>query len=219
MQATLEEALTDARAVIADGHHRYAAAVRLQAQRAGTGWDQTLVMLIDQADTPLQLCAIHRTIPRLTLTTVEKVSAERGDDFRRHPSSHEALAELEDAIVLHDGQHWATLRPAGASPLLVTAVHETLLPAWKVREDQLVFHHTAAEALARAGQGLAVLLPAPTFDQVASLGPLGSAAPPEGHLLPAEAARGRAHAGSARRMSRPLRASTSTRDAAAPATR
>ena len=168
VQATLEEALADARAVIADGHHRYAAAVRLQAQRAGTAWDQTLVMLIDQADTPLQLCAIHRTIPRLTLSTVEKVSAQRGDDFRRHPSSHEALAELEDAIVLHDGQHWATLRPTGASPLLVTAVHETLLPAWKVREERLVFHHTAAEALARAGQGLAVLLPAPTFDQVAS---------------------------------------------------
>ena len=47
-------------------------------------------------------------------------------------------------------------------------MHETLLPAWKVREGQLVFHHTAAEALAHAGQGLAVLLPAPTFDQVAS---------------------------------------------------
>ena len=168
VQATLEDALTDVRAVIADGHHRYAAAASLQAQRSGTGWDQTLVMLIDQADTPLQLCAIHRSIPRLTLATVERVSTRRGDDFRRHESSHQALAELEDAIVLHDGQHWATLRPAGASPLLVTAVHETLLPAWQVGEDQLVFHHTAAEALARAGQGLSVLLPAPTFDQVAT---------------------------------------------------
>jgi uncharacterized protein (DUF1015 family) len=168
VQAALAEMLAGSRAVIADGHHRYAAATRLQAQRPGTGWDRTLVMLIDQADTPLQLCAIHRSIPRLTLTAVERVSAARGDDFRRHDTSHQALAELEDAIVLHDGQHWATLRPTGASPPLVTAVHETLLPAWEVREDQLLFHHTAAEALASAGQGCCVLLPAPTFDQVAS---------------------------------------------------
>ncbi len=168
VQATLQAALADARAVIADGHHRYAAAARLQSQRPGTGWDQTLVMLIDQADTPLQLCAIHRSIPRLTLANVERISRARGDDFRRHGTSHQALAELEDAIVLHDGQHWATLRPTGASPLLVTAVHDTLLPAWAVPEDRPLHHHTAAEALARAGQGLAVLLPAPTFDQVVS---------------------------------------------------
>ena len=166
VQESLITELADTRAVIADGHHRYAAALRLQAQRAGTAWDQTLVMLIDQADTPLQLCAIHRTIPRLTLTTIEKISADRGDDFRRHESSHAALAELEHALVLHDGQHWATLRPAGGSTLLVSVAHQELFPAWGVREDQLVFHHTAAEALARAGQGCAVLLPAPTFDQV-----------------------------------------------------
>ena len=55
VQATLDDALADARAVIADGHHRYAAAAGSRPQRPGTGWDQTLVMLIDQADTPLQL--------------------------------------------------------------------------------------------------------------------------------------------------------------------
>ena len=176
----LIESLADVRAVIADGHHRYAAATRLRTEHPGTGWDRTLIMLIDQADTPLQLCAIHRSIPRLTLTTIEKAAAARGDDFRRHESSHEALAELETALVLHDGHHWATLRPTPRSALLVTALHETLLPAWQVREEQLQFHHTAAEALARAGQGVCVLLPAPTFEQVA-------ASARSGQLLPQKA--------------------------------
>lgn len=176
----LVESLSGVRAVIADGHHRYAAATRLRAEHPGTGWDRTLVMLVDQADTPLQLCAIHRSIPRLTLTTIEKAAAERGDDFRRHDSSHDALAELETAVVLHDGTHWATLRPADPSRMLVIALHESLLPAWRVREDQLHFHHTAAEALARAGQGVCVLLPAPTFDQV-------DASARSGQLLPQKA--------------------------------
>jgi hypothetical protein len=123
-------------------------------------------MLVDQGDTPLQLGAIHRTISGLTLSRVEAAAKERGDTFQRHESRHEALDQLEHALVLHDGLHWATLRPAGKAPLPVCSLHEELLPAWQVSETRLDFHHTAAQALAKAARGLAVLLPAPTFDQV-----------------------------------------------------
>jgi uncharacterized protein (DUF1015 family) len=165
--ARLADALRTARAVIADGHHRYAAARTLHARHPGTDWARTLVMLVDQDDTPLQLSAIHRTVPRLTLTAVEETARRRGDVFTRHASSHVALADLEHALVLHDGQHWATLRPGTRHHrMFVCWLHEDLLPAWQVEEERLVFHHSAGEALERAGTGLAVLLPAPTYDQV-----------------------------------------------------
>lgn len=166
LQRRITEALQTRRAVIADGHHRYAAAMALRAETPGTSWERTLVMLVDQGDTPLQLGAIHRTIAGLTLSRVEAVAKERGDTFERHAAQHAALDRLEHELVLHDGLHWATLRPADASALLVCSLHDILLPAWQISENRLEFHHTAAEALGRAGRGVAVLLPAPTFDQV-----------------------------------------------------
>ncbi|MBD8869270.1 DUF1015 family protein [Nocardioides donggukensis] len=163
----LQDALAGTRAVIADGHHRYAAARRLDQARPGTDWARTLVMLVDQADTPLQLSAIHRSIPRLDLADVARAAAERGDAFTACPTRQAALDHLEDSLVLHDGSGWATLRPAPPDDrMLVHRLHDELLPAWGVDPEVIGFHHTAGEALDRAGPGLAVLLPAPSFDQV-----------------------------------------------------
>lgn len=152
--------------VIADGHHRYAAAQDLYRTEPGGGWDRTLVMLIDQGDSPLQLGAIHRSIAGLTLADVEAAAERGGDTFTRHAGQQPALERLEREVVLHDGHDWATLRPRNPAPLLVCNLHDDLLPAWHVNESRLDFHHSAAEALAKAENGLAVLLPAPTFDQV-----------------------------------------------------
>jgi uncharacterized protein (DUF1015 family) len=179
-QSALTAALAGTRAVIADGHHRYAAARQLRDESPSSGWADTLVMLIDQLDTPLQLGAIHRTVAGLTLSKVEAAAEARGDKFARHADQHEALELLEHAVVLHDGLHWASVRPAEPGPLLVCSLHDQLLPAWRVAESRVGYSHTAGEALAKAGNGLAVLLPAPTFDQVA-----GAAA--AGHLLPQKA--------------------------------
>jgi uncharacterized protein (DUF1015 family) len=57
-------------ALIADGHHRYAAYLRLQARRrdAGSGpgpWDYGLALLVDAAAYPPSIGAIHRVIPEL----------------------------------------------------------------------------------------------------------------------------------------------------------
>jgi hypothetical protein len=137
-------------------------------------------MLIDQDDTPLQLGAIHRTVAGLTLSKVEAAATASGDQFIRHVDQHHALELLEHALVLHDGLHWATLHPSDPAPLMVCSLHDRLLPEWRVTENRVGYAHTAGEALAKAGKGLAVLLPAPTFDQVA-----GAAA--AGHLLPQKA--------------------------------
>ncbi|HLI38245.1 MAG TPA: DUF1015 domain-containing protein [Streptosporangiaceae bacterium] len=63
--------LAPRRALIADGHHRYAAYLDMQARRhaAGSGpgpWDYGLAFLVDQAAYPPRIGAIHRVVPRLS---------------------------------------------------------------------------------------------------------------------------------------------------------
>ena len=58
-------------ALIADGHHRYAAYLQLQARKrtegAGAGpWDAGLALLVDSAAFPPRIGAIHRVLPGLT---------------------------------------------------------------------------------------------------------------------------------------------------------
>jgi uncharacterized protein (DUF1015 family) len=67
-QAAIAADLSGRRALIADGHHRYAAYLQLQAEmRAvglGTGpWDYGLAFLVDSAAYPPRLGAIHRVLP------------------------------------------------------------------------------------------------------------------------------------------------------------
>jgi hypothetical protein len=69
-QAAIASDLSGRRALIADGHHRYAAYLQLQAEmRAaglGTGpWDYGLAFLVDSAAYPPRLGAIHRVLPGL----------------------------------------------------------------------------------------------------------------------------------------------------------
>jgi uncharacterized protein (DUF1015 family) len=63
--------LTARTALIADGHHRYAAYLKLQDQERGAGrgdgpWDYGLAFLVDSAAYPPRIGAIHRVIPGLT---------------------------------------------------------------------------------------------------------------------------------------------------------
>jgi uncharacterized protein (DUF1015 family) len=69
-QATIAADLAGRRALIADGHHRYAAYLDLQAEmrEGGLGdgpWDYGLAFLVDSAAYPPRLGAIHRVLPGL----------------------------------------------------------------------------------------------------------------------------------------------------------
>jgi len=69
-QAAIAADLSGRRALIADGHHRYAAYRELQAEMraAGAGpgpWDYGLAFLVDTDAYPLRLGPIHRVLPRL----------------------------------------------------------------------------------------------------------------------------------------------------------
>jgi uncharacterized protein (DUF1015 family) len=70
-QAAVAADLAGRTALIADGHHRYAAYLKLQeqARAAGRGagpWDYGLAFLVDAAAYPPRIGAIHRVIPGLS---------------------------------------------------------------------------------------------------------------------------------------------------------
>ncbi|KNE79356.1 MULTISPECIES: DUF1015 family protein [Streptomyces] len=69
--------LSRRRALIADGHHRWATYLRLREEQPSPGpWDSGLVLLVDTARHPLRVRAIHRLLPRLPLP--EALDALRG---------------------------------------------------------------------------------------------------------------------------------------------
>ncbi|WP_145813481.1 DUF1015 family protein [Kribbella amoyensis] len=164
-------------ALIADGHHRYAAyleRLRRQPDRPGVGVG--LAMLVDQDRHPLTLDPIHRVVPGLSLAVVRE----------RTPAGWEVLQGrvdgVPDRIALTDGTEWVTLRTTAHRPEpTVSLLHDELLPAWDIDTDELSFHHVLADAVALAGPTqAAVELSAPRMDQV-----LRSAA--QGVVLPQKA--------------------------------
>src|SRR4051795_10257876 len=91
--------LSRSQALIADGHHRYAAYQRLQrelrdptAPPETSPWDHGLALLVDQADYPLHIGPIHRSVAALTMSDLQDISAERGDSFRTMPDREAAFA-------------------------------------------------------------------------------------------------------------------------------
>jgi uncharacterized protein (DUF1015 family) len=71
-QAAIVTDLAGRRALIADGHHRYAAYMDMQADMRASGrgagpWDYGLAFLVDSSTYPPRLGAIHRVLPGLPL--------------------------------------------------------------------------------------------------------------------------------------------------------
>ncbi len=164
----LEGHLERARPLVADGHHRYAAYLRLQEQRPGTAADGGLAMLVDQDDTPLFLGAIHRTLERTSLAEIR--TACEGLAAYHAASEPAAMAALgPTTLVVTDGRDWARLElDLAGDRAAVEVLHGDLLPRLPGRARTVAFHHSVEDTLARVRQKgrVAVLMPAPDFDLV-----------------------------------------------------
>lgn len=172
--------LAPRRAVIADGHHRYATYRRYQADRhaAGAGpgpWDYGLAFLADATAAGPRVHAIHRVVPDLPLPAAARL-AEAGFRVRAlaDPGDAALLDELakagEDghAFVVTDGaaaylltdpspELLAAALPADRSEafrrLDVTVAHLLLIARlWHLddREGVVDYRHDAASAIAAA---------------------------------------------------------------------
>src|SRR5690606_19088812 len=105
--AAVAEDLKGRRALIADGHHRYATYEALRRERPGPGpWDHGLAYLVDSALYPPQISAIHRVIPGLPLE--DAVNRAKGacqvHEFSSLEAGLQALEAAKEPAFLLAGQ-------------------------------------------------------------------------------------------------------------------
>ncbi len=205
--------LHDRRAVIADGHHRYATFLRYQADRhaAGAGpgpWDQGLAFLVDGSTFGPQVHAIHRVVPGLSVADAADRAA-RG--FRVQPMGGvdeglDALAKAGvdgAAYLVTDGSSQVLLTEPDAAGLAaalpadrsdawrgldVTIAHLLLIRRlWGLedREDVVDFRHDVPAAIAAARQtnGCALLLNPTPVADVAAVAAAGDRMPRKSTLF------------------------------------
>jgi uncharacterized protein (DUF1015 family) len=181
--AAVAEDLRDRRALIADGHHRYATYEALRKDHLGPGpWDYGLAYLVDMTEYPPELRAIHRVIPGLPLQEAA-ARAKGACQVQEFPVLEDALAGLARAtgpafVLAGEGpSHLLTdpdplqvdhAMPPGLSArwksLSTSILSAFLLPkVWGITDSEqavLVVHHDqlAAVELARRLGGTAVLM-------------------------------------------------------------
>ncbi len=200
------------RAVIADGHHRYATYLRDQADRRAAGdgagpWDYGLAFLVDMSAFGPEVHAIHRVVPTLPLATALHRCASVCTVTRVPPA--EALDALRKAgpdgpaFLVTDGHEWhlltqpdagvlAAALPANRSSawrgLDVTVAHALLIERlWHLAdtEEVVAFAHSIEEAVAAAtaSGGTALLLNPTPVGAVAAVAAAGDRMPRKSTLF------------------------------------
>ena len=190
--AAVAAELAPRQALIADGHHRYAAYLRLQrelraadAPRDGSPWDFGLAMLVDQNDHALSVEPIHRSVSGLSVSEVLELSADRGDEVGRCGDRQAALEALDAdhpgraVFVVSDGRSWITVATRRGHEVDAAVLHSELLPAWDVSESQVGYHHSLDQALDSTARrpGVVVALRPPNLAQVMASAARGARMP------------------------------------------
>jgi uncharacterized protein (DUF1015 family) len=205
------------RALIADGHHRYATYLELQRlKRAAHGpgpWDRGLALLVDSSNYGPQVHAIHRVLPTLALPdAIARTLAGATVAEVASPAAGLALAESIDgfAAVLTDGARSVLVtgvrpsllvgqlapgEPAALGELDVTILHRALVgPVWGLTDDvaSVDYAHTPEEAIAAAQSsgGTAVLLRPTPVAAVAAVAAAGARMPRKSTLFTPKPASG-----------------------------
>jgi uncharacterized protein (DUF1015 family) len=188
----IAEDLHPRRAVIADGHHRYATFLRYQADRhaAGDGagaWDLGLAFLVDGSAFGPEVHAIHRAVPGLTPARAAELAGVGFHVTELSGGVAEAERALADAgqsgpaFVVTDGaSSWLLSEPdagklraampaersAAWQALDVAIAHAYLIRVlWQLEDNEEIveFHHDVPAAVAAAkASGGTALLLNPT---------------------------------------------------------
>jgi uncharacterized protein (DUF1015 family) len=167
-------------ALIADGHHRYAAYRELRDMIRGAGegpgpWDYGLAFLVDADEHPPRLGAIHRVIPHLAPEDAARLAAEAFTvEDLPDAGLPEALGRLAEAgrhgtafllagrfgfrlLTNPDRDQVEAAMPAGASArwraLDASVMQELLLAGlWSIKDNErdVLISHDAAEAVQMA---------------------------------------------------------------------
>ena len=153
----VQEALAGTRAVIADGHHRFAAATaHHRAAPATPGADAVLALVTSSGPGGLRVEAIHRVLPDLPVARAVELAARgfqvrevalpaAGDDVAGVARSWLAAA-APGSFLLSDGTRLVSLTDPGAA--VRAAVPDEAPPAWRAL-DVVLAHHGLVETLWR----------------------------------------------------------------------
>ncbi|MBC9725034.1 DUF1015 domain-containing protein [Streptomyces sp. TRM68367] len=188
-QDLITAGLSRCRALIADGHHRHAACLRLSEGDELSPWRSSLALLVDSTTHPLRLSAIHRVMPGLD---PDKAAVAAADVAQVRQLPGPRLPEPGELVLAGAGRAWAitapdpealrealTGRPRQWHRLAAAVTDHLLLDrAWSVPDLPGAIRHVhdagqAVAAVAAAGTGTAVLLPAVTEDTVRDLAGAG----------------------------------------------
>jgi uncharacterized protein (DUF1015 family) len=129
--------------LIADGHHRYAAYLKLQARRRAAGdgpgpWDYGLALLVDASAYPPEIGAIHRVIPGLSPATAAEL-AKAAFTVQRLPGGADQLPAALDELA-EASRHGPAFLVAGGGeirlltdpdPVQVDAAMPGRSPSWR----------------------------------------------------------------------------------------
>lgn len=205
--------LAPRRAVIADGHHRYATYLRYQADRhaagAGAGpWDYGLALLVDASTFGPQVHPIHRVVRGLSLAEALRRVDGAFEVTPCSPTDEPAgdglaftVTDGTDAYRLDrpDEARLGEFLPADRSPawraLDVAVAHHALIAGlWGVpdTEDNVGYEHDLPAALdaARRDGALALLLRATPVDAVTAVAAAGERMPRKSTLFTPKPATG-----------------------------
>jgi uncharacterized protein (DUF1015 family) len=215
---TVAADLATRRALIADGHHRYATYLeRQRLRRAADGpgpWDRGLALVVDSSEYGPQVHAIHRVIRGLPLSAAVDAAREWAMVDEVPLSGAAALDPLSDlpefAGVLTDGHATYIVvdrdrrlaaaatqpgEPAALADLDVTVMHRALVErVWRLTDDvdTVGYAHTVDEAVADAAayNGIAVLLRPTPVAAVAAVAAAGARMPRKSTLFTPKPASG-----------------------------
>ena len=214
---TVEQDLRARRALIADGHHRYATYRELQRsyddERGAGPWDRGLTLLVDSTSYGPQVHAIHRVLVGTALDAVTSTLAD-AVTITAFGTPGAALAALDGApgfaVALTDGERAVVAadpsgrlradavapgEPAALAELDVTVLHRVVvekLLGIADSVDTVGYAHSVDEALAQArtSGGTAVLMRPTPVAAVAAVAAAGARMPRKSTLFTPKPASG-----------------------------
>lgn len=196
--------LAPRQALIADGHHRHATYLELQAERrrgrGPGGWDFGLALLVNNAEYPLELQSISRVVEGLGLAdalasarevfaarqqcgSLQEGQAQLSTSSGRHPM---LLTDGADFVLLSDPDPARVAAIAAATrqdpPFDTSVLHSLLLDqVWKVPDSssRIRYVHATGNALQAAGEtaGTAILLRPVAMSDVLAVAARGARMP------------------------------------------
>jgi uncharacterized protein (DUF1015 family) len=215
---TVRADLHTRRALIADGHHRYATYQERQRRRHATDgpgpWDRGLALIVDSSQYGPRVHAIHRVVKALSLSDavaklggwadVRPATAEPADelaDIEKASGFAAVLTDGTETYVVSDGAGRlaeAARRPDEAAALAeldVTVVHRGLVDrVWQLPDDvhTVGYAHSVDEAVTDAvgSGGFALLLRPTPVPAVAAVAAAGARMPRKSTLFTPKPASG-----------------------------